>query len=67
MEARRGFSWTANNNVIEGNTITEAPIGILKVSGSTGNLIHNNLFFGVPIGVKDPADAKRAGLISPVR
>ena len=39
----------------------------LKASGSTGNLIHNNLFFGAPIGVKDPADAKMAGLISPVR
>jgi len=62
-----GILVDGNNNVIEGNTITEAPICILKVSGSTGNLIHNNLFFGAPLGVKDPADAKTAGLISPVR
>jgi len=62
-----GILVDGNNDVIEGNTITGAPICILKVSGSTGNLIHNNLFFCAPIGVKDPADAKMAGLISPVR
>jgi nitrous oxidase accessory protein NosD len=62
-----GILVDGNNNVIEQNTMTEAPICILKVSGSTGNLIHNNLFFGAPLGVRDPADAKTAGLISPVR
>lgn len=62
-----GIFVSGNNNVIERNTITEAPICILKVSGSTGNLIQNNLFFGAPIGVKDPAEAKVTALISPVR
>lgn len=28
-----------NNNVVERNTITEAAIGILKMTGATGNLI----------------------------
>ena len=56
-----------NNNVVERNTITEAAIGILKVTDATGNLIRNNQVFGAPITVQDPAEAKRAGIISPLR
>jgi nitrous oxidase accessory protein NosD len=56
-----------NNNVVERNTITEAAIGILKMTGATGNLILNNRVFGAPITVQDPAEAKLAGIISPLR
>lgn len=56
-----------NNNVVERNTLTEAAIGILKVMGATGNLIFNNRVFGAPIMVQDPAEAKLAGIISPLR
>src|ERR1700740_129313 len=34
-----GIFVSGNNNVIERNTVTEAAIGILKASGSSGNLI----------------------------
>jgi hypothetical protein len=56
-----------NNNVVERNTITEAAIGILKVTGATGNLIRANRVFGAPVTVQDPAEAKLAGMISPLR
>ena len=56
-----------NNNLVERNTITEAAIGILKKSGATGNLILSNRVFGAPITVQDPAEAKLAGIISPLR
>ena len=56
-----------DNNVVERNTITEAAIGILKMTGATGNLILNNRVFGAPITVQDPSEAKLAGIISPLR
>lgn len=56
-----------NNDVVERNTITEAAVGILKMTGTTGNLILNNRVFGAPITVQDPSEAKLAGIISPLR
>lgn len=62
-----GVFVTGNNNVVERNTITEAAIGVLKASGSTGNLIQQNRVFGTPIAVQDPSAPKLAEMISPVR
>jgi Periplasmic copper-binding protein (NosD) len=56
-----------DNNVVEHNTITEAPIGILTLSGSTGDIIQDNHVFGVPIATQDPSVAKLAKRVSPVR
>jgi len=55
-----------NNNSVQGNTITEAGIGILKVSGSTGNVLRGNSFFATSILVQDPAPQTNAR-VSPVR
>jgi nitrous oxidase accessory protein NosD len=44
-----------NNNTLEHNIITEAPVGILKVAGSTGDIITANQFFNVAVKVQDPA------------
>jgi parallel beta-helix repeat protein len=53
--AESGIFVSGNNNVVEHNTITEAAIGILKASGSSGNLIRFNQVFGAPIVSQDPA------------
>jgi nitrous oxidase accessory protein NosD len=46
-----------NGNKVQGNDITEAPIGVLKLSGTTGNSQSGNLFFDTLIPVQDPAPA----------
>jgi nitrous oxidase accessory protein NosD len=43
-----------NNNSVQGNDLTEAPVGILKLSGTVGNTHSGNLFFDVLIPVLDP-------------
>lgn len=43
-----------NNNNVSGNLITEAPVGILVGSGSTGNAFAANTFFGVTTTIQDP-------------
>jgi parallel beta-helix repeat protein len=65
--AESGIFISGNNNVVERNTITEAAIGILKASGSTGNLIRDNRIFASPITVQDPSAVDVTDLISPVR
>jgi nitrous oxidase accessory protein NosD len=55
-----------NGNRVRDNTITEAPVGILKVSGSTGNAFSENLFFATPVPFQDPAPQKHTQ-VSPVR
>lgn len=55
-----------NNNTVQRNTITDAGIGVLKISGSTGNVITNNSFFATPIPVQDPAPQANAK-VSPAR
>jgi len=45
-----------NNNFVTENQINEAPVGVLKVSGSTGNTISRNHFFNTPVTVQDPAE-----------
>jgi parallel beta-helix repeat protein len=64
--AEAGIYLAGNNNVIRRNTITEAAVGILKATGSSGNLIQNNRIFDAPVTVQDPA-VRVANLISPVR
>jgi hypothetical protein len=43
-----------NNNSVERNVITEAPVGILKAQGSTGNHLVANEYFNVSIATQDP-------------
>ena len=56
-----------NNNAIEHNIVTEAPIGILKATGSTGNIIAHNEFFNVAVKVQDPASSGLGGGVQPER
>jgi nitrous oxidase accessory protein NosD len=46
-----------NNNQVENNDIIEAPIGVLKLSGTVGNSQSGNSFFDTLIPVQDPAPA----------
>jgi nitrous oxidase accessory protein NosD len=46
-----------NNNKVQNNEITEAPIGILKLSGTVGNTHSGNSFFDTLIPVQDPLPA----------
>jgi len=58
---------SGNNNLIEHNIITEAAVGVLKASGSIGNLIRDNRFFGTLVEVQDPSVAKLSKAISALR
>jgi nitrous oxidase accessory protein NosD len=55
-----------NGNRVTGNDITDASIGVLKISGSTGSTISNNSFFATLITVQDPAPTRPLG-VSPAR
>jgi nitrous oxidase accessory protein NosD len=46
-----------NDNNVQSNDITEAPIGILKLSGTVGNTHPGNSFFDTLIPVQDPVPA----------
>jgi parallel beta-helix repeat protein len=65
--AESGIFLSGNNNVITDNTITEAAVGILKDTGSTGNIITGNHFFDTPVLVQDPHPIDVSTLISPKR
>jgi nitrous oxidase accessory protein NosD len=65
--AEAGIFILGNNNVVEDNMITEAPIGIFKDSSSMGNLIAKNVFFDTPILVHDPTTPSVAKLLKPKR
>ena len=56
-----------DNNDIEHNIVTEAPIGILKATGSTGNVIAHNEFFNVAVKMQDPVLGDLAGRVQPER
>src|ERR1700687_6027745 len=43
-----------NANKVQSNDITEAPIGVLKLSGTVGNTHSGNSFFDTLIPVQDP-------------
>jgi len=65
--AESGIFLSGNNNVVTENVITEAAIGILKETGSSGNIITGNRFFNTPVAVQDPQLINLAKLISPKR
>jgi nitrous oxidase accessory protein NosD len=44
-----------NNNVVVQNSINEAAFGVLKIAGSSGNVIAANTFFNAAIKVQDPS------------
>lgn len=46
-----------NDNEAQSNEITEAPVGILKLSGTVGNTHSGNSFFDTLIPVQDPVPA----------
>jgi nitrous oxidase accessory protein NosD len=46
-----------NDNKIQSNDITEAPIGVLKLSSTVGNSQSGNSFFDTLIPVQDPVPA----------
>jgi len=65
--AESGIFLSGNNNVVSDNVITEAAIGILKDTGSAGDIIAGNRFFDTPVLVQDPNAVDVAKLISPKR
>jgi hypothetical protein len=65
--AESGIFLSGNNNIIINNVITEAAVGVLKESGSAGNIIAANRFFNTPVSVQDPQLIDVAKLISPKR
>jgi len=56
-----------NNNAIMRNSISEAPIGILEVQGSTGNRFAANTFFNVAVTIQDPASNTLSKRVVPDR
>jgi nitrous oxidase accessory protein NosD len=44
-----------NNNEVVDNEIVDAPVGIWKVTGSTGTVLADNRFFATFVKVQDPA------------
>lgn len=65
--AESGIFISGNNNVVTDNVITEATIGVLKETGSSGNIIAGNRFFNTPVSVQDPQFIDVAKLVSPKR
>lgn len=61
-----GIYIQGNSNRVTGNEITDASVGILTVSGSTGSVINGNTFFANLVTTQDPA-AMRAIAVVPVR
>src|SRR5205085_787371 len=58
---------TSSCDAVGTNIVTEAPIGILKATGSTGNIIAHNEFFNVAVKVQDPVLGDLAGRVQPER
>jgi nitrous oxidase accessory protein NosD len=46
-----------NGNHVQDNELIEAPVGILELSGTTGNTHSGNSFFAILIPVQDPVPA----------
>jgi len=60
-----GVLIVGNENIVRQNTINESALGVLKVSGSVGNVIANNSYFNSPIKLQDPPETP--GKASPYR
>ena len=52
-----GIFVLGNENLVAGNRIREAPVGIWKYAGSAGNVLANNRFANTPTPVLDPPPA----------
>src|SRR5712675_1447419 len=65
--AESGIFLSGNNNLVVNNVITEAAVGVLKESGSSGNIIAGNRFFNTTVLVEDPQLIDVSKLISPKR
>jgi len=65
--AEAGIFLSGNNNIVTDNLIQEATVGVLKDTGSAGNIIAANRFFNTPVLVQDPQLVDLAKLISPMR
>jgi hypothetical protein len=65
--AESGVFISGNNNVVTDNVITEATVGILKETGSSGNIIAGNRFFNTPVSFQYPQFIDVAKLVSPKR
>ncbi len=65
--AESGIFLSGNNNIVVDNVITEAAVGVLKDSGSSGNIIAGNRFFNTTVLVQDPQLIDVTKLISPKR
>lgn len=65
--AESGIFLSGNNNLVLENVVTEAAVGILKDTGSSGNIIAANHIFDAPILVQDPASQLLAKLVQPKR
>lgn len=65
--AQSGIFIDGKNNVVDHNTITESAVGILKMAGSTGNLIQFNDVFDAPVASQDPSVPKLSTLVVPLR
>jgi nitrous oxidase accessory protein NosD len=65
--AESGIFLSGNNNLVNENSISEAAVGVLKESGSSGNIIAANDFFNTPVLVQDPQLVDAAKLLSPKR
>ena len=65
--AESGIFISGNNNIVTDNVITEATVGILKETGSSGNIIAGNRFFNTPVSFQDPQLIDVAKLVSPKR
>lgn len=50
-----------NNNKIHSNRINEAPIGVLKATGSIGTQIAGNHFVNTPVPIQDPPPPQGLG------
>ena len=62
---RAGVFIDGNNNDVRRNRINEAAFGVLKATGSTGNVIRNNEFSNALVKVQDPTG--RGSKASPYR
>src|SRR5882762_746620 len=65
--AEAGIFLSGNNNIVVDNLIQEATVGVLKDTGSAGNIIAANRFFNTPVLVQDPQPVDVTKLISPKR
>lgn len=58
-----GILIQGNDNLVKANRITDAAIGILKVTGSSGTTLAMNRFFATLIPIEDPSPNRAIGVV----